>query len=109
MIYVGTTRGRVLKLISHDEVKPVLIEAMQVFDFNVPVTSLLVTSGGQLVVLSDTEVASVAAARCQSPLVANCGDCVALQDPYCAWSLPERRCVNATDNLSIDRHTVGRG
>ena len=93
VLFVGTTRGRVLKLISQDQaVAPTLIESIQVFDFQVPVTNLLVTSDN-LIVLNDKEVSAISLARCDDPSVKNCGDCVALQDPYCAWSLTESKCA----------------
>ena len=67
-----------------------MIEAFQVFPYHVPVRNLLV-SQDQIIVLSDHEVNAFPLHRCEK--ISNCGDCVALQDPYCAWDLSERACV----------------
>lgn len=87
ILFVGTTNGRVLKISSNSNT---LIEAFQVFPYHVPVRNLLV-SQDQIIVLSDHEVNAFPLHRCEK--IQNCGDCVALQDPYCAWDLSERACV----------------
>ena len=51
---------------------------------------LVVHETDQLIVLSTSEVASVPLQRCANQL--NCGDCVALQDPYCAWDIKSNTC-----------------
>lgn len=52
---------------------------------------LVVRESDQLIVLSEHAVAAVALHRCHA---ANnsCGDCVALQDPYCAWDIKSNTC-----------------
>ena len=60
------------------------------FTDSVPVRNLLV-SQDQIIVLPDHEVNAFPLHRCEK--IQNCGDCVALQDPYCAWDLSERACV----------------
>ena len=52
---------------------------------------LVVRESDQLIVLSEQEVAAIPLHRCQA---ANnsCGDCVALQDPYCAWDIRSNTC-----------------
>ena len=45
-----------------------------------------------VLVLSDHEVNAFPLERCSSALT--CGDCVALQDPYCAWDLLNEMCMN---------------
>ena len=65
----------------------------QVFPYHVPVKNLLVVrESGQLIVLSEQEVSAIALHRCH---LANnsCGDCVALQDPYCAWHIRSNTCL----------------
>ena len=65
---------------------------MQVFPYHIPVKNLLVVrESGQLIVLSEQEVSAIALHRCH---LANnsCGDCVALQDPYCAWHIRSNTC-----------------
>ena len=60
--------------------------------YDVPVKNLLVVrESDQLIVLSEQEVVAISLHRCQA---ANdsCGDCVALQDPYCAWDIKTNAC-----------------
>ena len=51
----------------------------------------MVHESDQLIVLSETEVAALPLHRCGAKS-ANCGDCVALQDPYCAWQIKSNTC-----------------
>lgn len=88
VLFVGTTNGRVLKMSSNTNV---LIEAFQVFPYHIPVRNLLVTND-HIIVLSDHEVNAFPLARCSQ--ADTCGDCVALQDPYCAWDLEQDACVS---------------
>ena len=100
VLFAGTTRGRVLKLVSFtDEEGPrtELVEEMQVFPLHVAVNNLLVSraeDGGQprLVVLSDHEVKSVPVERCGGQ--EDCGTCVGTRDPYCAWNTHTQHCHN---------------
>ena len=83
LLFVGTTRGRVLKLASHRG-KTHLVEELQVFPLHVAVNNLLVAKEeegkkSRLVVLSDHEVKSVPVARCHSANLRSCAECVALQ------------------------------
>ena len=87
VLFVGTTNGRVLKISANTNA---LIEAFQVFPYHIPVRNLLV-SEEQVIVLSDHEVNAFPLERCN--FVKKCGDCVALQDPYCAWDLNQDSCV----------------
>ena len=62
------------------------------FPYDVPVRNLLVVrESEQLIVLSDREVAGVSLHRCEAAN-SSCGDCVALQDPYCAWDIKSNTC-----------------
>lgn len=104
VIFVGTSKGRIIKSInalssdSRDKVETVVIEELQVFDPEVVIKELKVMGGGlagrkslgRLAVMSHTELRSVAVQRCDR--ATNCGDCVALQDPYCAWDVRASRC-----------------
>ena len=55
------------------------------------------TSEKRLIVLSEHEVASLPLHRCSSsPQALTCDECVALRDPYCAWSLDRELCVVTT-------------
>ena len=52
----------------------------------------------RLIVLSEHEVASLPLHRCSSSAQAlTCEECVALRDPYCAWSLGRELCVSHAD------------
>ena len=107
VLYVGTSRGRVLKLVSSGD-ETTLIEEIQLFPLHVPVSNLLVAPG-LLVVLSQHEVKSLPLARCE--VATSCGACVGLRDPHCAWSVlneacedPERRSgssLQRTDSSSL--------
>lgn len=81
ILFVGTTRGRVLKLASHHG-QTHLVEELQIFPLHVAVNNLLVARGEaevKLVVLSDHEVKSVPVVRCNIRSIRTCGECVALQ------------------------------
>jgi len=120
VLFIGTTKGRVLKLVSHEvngESQTTLIEDMQVFPFHVAVNNIIVTKskdGASIVVLSDHEVKSVPVQRCHSGSIRSCGECVGLQDPYCAWNLLEEKCSvhrgsdqdssSLLQNIAVGRH-----
>ena len=53
-----------------------------------------------LVALAKDQVASVPLSRC-SLIARSCGVCVALQDPYCAWSIREGQCVSL-ENSNVE-------
>ena len=114
IIFVGTTRGRVIKAInaqsadSRSGVDTIVIEELQVFDPNVIIRDVKVMGGGlagrkslgRLAVMSDLEVRSLAVQRCDRAIT--CADCVALQDPYCAWDIRASRCSSGdwTSNMA---------
>ena len=53
------------------------------------------SSAKRLIVLSEHEVASLPLHRCSSsPQALTCDECVALSDPYCAWSPSKELCVS---------------
>ena len=109
VIYVGTTKGRVLKIVniadpngSNPAQRPVFIEELVLYPSSVPLDKLKVVRDEQgarakLVVLTRDQVAAVPLARC-SLLAKSCGVCVALQDPYCAWSARDGQCVSLADS-----------
>ena len=105
IIFIGTTRGRVLKVIntksavSKEDVNTVVIEELQVFSPGTIIKELKVMNdlrgGGQrslgrLAVMSDNEIRSLSVQRCDR--ATSCEECVALQDPYCAWDVRSSRC-----------------
>jgi len=120
VMYVGSTKGKVLKVVSAFEEKesnnryakrkPVIIEEIQVFPYHVAVRNIQVLSeekdeeksDKKLIVLSDFEVKSVPLHRCAAIQVQTCAGCVALQDPHCAWNLQAGKCVDHTTFTSTD-------
>jgi hypothetical protein len=54
---------------------------------------------------SNIQVVSINISRCQNKTsVSTCEDCVGLQDPYCAWSSTDQKCVYA-DAYQYGRNT----
>jgi len=118
VLFVGTTRGRVLKLASYQNEgvpKTTLIEELQVFPLHVSVTNILIVRSGdepRVVVLSKHEVKSLPVARCHSTNIQSCGDCVAIQDPYCAWNVKKQRCLGlqgSNEDSSSLLQNIGKG
>jgi semaphorin 6 len=105
VIFIGTDNGKVIKTLnaasydSSEQVRPVVIEEIQVLPNNIPVKNLYVVRMGgaldssKLVVVSDDEIQAIKLHRCGSDKITSCRECVALQDPYCAWSVQQKRCV----------------
>ncbi|XP_037562705.1 semaphorin-1A isoform X3 [Dermacentor silvarum] len=99
VLFIGTDTGRVLKAVNVPRQQqsagghPVLVEDVGVFQ-GAPVTNLLVhRPQGRLVVVTHSEIQAVPLFGCQR-YAATCADCVALQDPYCAWDSDRGTCVN---------------
>ncbi|TRY76741.1 hypothetical protein TCAL_04038 [Tigriopus californicus] len=114
VIFVGTTNGRVLKVInaqsafSRTKVETIIIEELQVFSNTIFIKDVKVmghgTEGqqslGSLAVMSETEVRAFPVQRCDR--ASTCVECVALQDPYCAWEIRSSRCSSGdwTKNMA---------
>lgn len=107
VLFIGTDNGKVIKAInaesadSHQKVSPVVIEEIQAFPMTIPVRGIKVVRAsqagdgledGRLVVISDSQVQALRLHRCYSDRILSCGECVALQDPYCAWDKVEGKC-----------------
>ncbi|XP_037088463.1 semaphorin-1A-like [Pollicipes pollicipes] len=97
VIFVGTDNGRVIKAFNSDQrrASPVVIEEIQAFPTTDPVRGIHVSRAGQprLVASSDTQVISIPLDRCHADKITICSECVALQDPYCAWDQRRMRCA----------------
>ncbi|KAL1114872.1 hypothetical protein AAG570_007696, partial [Ranatra chinensis] len=102
VLFIGTDNGKVLKTVnaesanSMQRVSPVVIEELQVFPQNVSVRTLKIVRTdtqpeGRLIVVSDHEVLSLRLHRCDK-VNSGCSECVALQDPYCAWDKLSGKC-----------------
>ncbi|CAK5081171.1 unnamed protein product [Meloidogyne enterolobii] len=79
----------------------VLVETIKVFPLLTPIIGIRLlpnTSNNNipsLIVSSLSQVANIPLQHCS--LAENCGRCVALRDPHCAWDIELRRCVNRKD------------
>lgn len=47
---------------------------------------------GRLVIVTDSQVIAIKLHRCNSDKITSCSECVALQDPYCAWDKLAGKC-----------------
>uniref|UniRef100_A0A182NGR5 Semaphorin-1A n=1 Tax=Anopheles dirus TaxID=7168 RepID=A0A182NGR5_9DIPT len=47
---------------------------------------------GKLIIVTDTTVLAIKLHRCSSEKITSCSECVALQDPYCAWDKIVGKC-----------------
>lgn len=106
VLYVGTDNGKVLKCInagsdsSNGKVIPVVIEEFQVFQQQ-PITNLMVyhtPNVAKLVVVSREEIKTVPLYSCDL-YAKTCGECVALQDPYCSWDKTRGACSSSRTRL----------
>ncbi|XP_021935151.1 semaphorin-1A isoform X2 [Zootermopsis nevadensis] len=103
VLFIGTDNGKVIKAVNAgsadtmEQVSPVVIEEIQVFPSQVAVRNLKVIRDanlpeGRLVVVADGEVQALRLHRCYSDKILSCSECVALQDPYCAWDKQNQKC-----------------
>lgn len=103
VIFIGTCSGRVIKAInsrsseSNSQVETVIIEELQLFTHKTVIKDLKVMGSrearkslGRLAVMTEQEIRSFPVQRCDR--ASNCQECVALQDPYCAWDVRSSRC-----------------
>ncbi|XP_067003213.2 semaphorin-1A isoform X3 [Anabrus simplex] len=103
VLFIGTDDGKVIKALnaasfdSSDDVNSVVIEELQVLPPGVPIKNLYVVrmpgDDSKLVVVSDDEIQAIKLHRCSSDKITSCRECVALQDPYCAWDNTEQICT----------------
>ncbi|KAI1301524.1 Semaphorin-1A [Halotydeus destructor] len=108
VLFIGTDDGRVIKAINaaasapgghhyHNKVVPVINEEIQVFPKGTPVTNLLVHHTlyeAKLLVVSSNEIQAIPLHKCQQR-GKTCGQCVGLQDPYCAWDINRQLCTSS--------------
>ncbi|XP_065337676.1 semaphorin-1A [Cloeon dipterum] len=103
VLFIGTDNGKVIKAVNAEsadnpkKVNSVVIEEIQVFPPNVAIRNLKVVrdksvTEGRLVVVSDAEIQAIRLHRCYSDKIISCSECVALQDPYCAWDKQGQKC-----------------
>ncbi|XP_025160638.1 semaphorin-1A [Harpegnathos saltator] len=109
ILYIGTDDGRVLKALNtrapetRNNVGQIIVSDVQVLKFGQAVKDLLVVhlagEASKLVVFADSEIRAVPLHHCDSPAVATCRSCVALQDPHCAWDATANLCVAVLTKL----------
>ncbi|XP_071446047.1 semaphorin-1A-like isoform X4 [Hetaerina americana] len=105
VLFIGTDDGKVIKAINSasyettKKVNPVIIEEIQVFPINIAIKNLYVVrmsdkiEDSKLIVVSDDEIQAIKLHRCSSDKVTSCRECIALQDPYCAWDPQQQLCL----------------
>uniref|UniRef100_A0A7N8Y7B0 Semaphorin-3C n=1 Tax=Mastacembelus armatus TaxID=205130 RepID=A0A7N8Y7B0_9TELE len=89
VLFLGTDKGTVQKVIvlptNHSLNEDLILEELEVFKYQAPVTNLRISSKKQqLYVSSEFGVSQVSLHRCHAYGSA-CADCCLARDPYCAW------------------------
>lgn len=89
VLFLGTDKGTVQKVIvlpsNHSLHEDLILEELEVFKNQAPVTNLKISSKKQqLYVSSEFGVSQVSLHRCHAYGSA-CADCCLARDPYCAW------------------------
>ncbi|KAF3705222.1 Semaphorin-3C Precursor [Channa argus] len=89
VLFLGTDKGTIQKVIvlpsNHSLHEDLILEELEVFKNQAPVTNLRISSKKQqLYVSSEFGVSQVSLHRCRAYGSA-CADCCLARDPYCAW------------------------
>uniref|UniRef100_A0A8C4ND36 Sema domain, immunoglobulin domain (Ig), short basic domain, secreted, (semaphorin) 3bl n=1 Tax=Eptatretus burgeri TaxID=7764 RepID=A0A8C4ND36_EPTBU len=90
VIFLGTDCGKVLKVVSINQIESgepeaIILEEMQIFKTPMPITTMKISvKRGQLFVGSTLGVARVAVSEC-ARYGNECAECCLARDPYCAW------------------------
>ncbi|XP_035777828.1 semaphorin-1A-like [Anopheles albimanus] len=111
VVFVGTDHGKILKTVnaesadSNKKVTSVVIEEIDALQTNEPIRTLEIVrtmqydtakdgsyDDGKLIIVTDTTVLAIKLHRCSSEKITSCSECVALQDPYCAWDKIGGKC-----------------
>uniref|UniRef100_A0A182ITG7 Semaphorin-1A n=1 Tax=Anopheles atroparvus TaxID=41427 RepID=A0A182ITG7_ANOAO len=111
VVFVGTDHGKILKTVnaesadSNKKVTSVVIEEIDALQTNEPIRTLEIVrttqydtpkdgsyDDGKLIIVTDTTVLAIKLHRCSSEKITSCSECVALQDPYCAWDKIVGKC-----------------
>ncbi|XP_055681503.1 semaphorin-1A [Lutzomyia longipalpis] len=111
VIFVGTDHGKIIKAVNADsadsskKATSVVIEELDVLAKSEPIRNMEIVrtvqydqpkdgnyDDGKLVIVTDSQVIAVRLHRCNSDKITSCSECVALQDPYCAWDKIQGKC-----------------
>nr|XP_043877756.1 semaphorin-3C isoform X2 [Solea senegalensis] len=88
VLFLGTDKGTIQKVIvlpsNHSLHEDLILEELEVFKNQAPVTNLRISPKKQLYVSSELGVSQVSLHRCHA-YGAACADCCLARDPYCAW------------------------
>lgn len=107
VLYIGTDDGRVIKAVnvasnegsfdasteeySRNPVRTSVISETQVLPQGMPIKQMHVAlTTEKLIVAAGNVIKTVPLSHCTN--VQSCRDCVALQDPHCAWDSKEQKC-----------------
>lgn len=107
IIFVGTDDGRVIKFVNilsgdaTENVLPVVISEIQVFQPGTPVTQLTIsTKTGNIIVIGNGHIVAVPLNQCNR--ITRCRDCIRFQDPYCIWDIKNRECTTINYKKSLE-------
>lgn len=109
VLFIGTDDGHVVRSVTLTEsavqvwtsgksavwnaLKPIMLEKIAVFSNKQPIRDLrLNLQVRRMVVFSFDKIRSIPIQRCSSS-ASSCSACVKLQDPYCAWNVKRKACV----------------
>lgn len=101
VIFVGTSTGQLLKAVnslspkSTAATRTVIIEEIEVASELIKDLTVVrtVQGAGHILVTTGLQLRSLPLYRCDKARA--CAECVALQDPYCAWEVREQRCLGS--------------
>ncbi|CAD7000624.1 unnamed protein product [Ceratitis capitata] len=111
VIFIGTDHGKIIKSVnaesadSEAKVSSVVIEEIDVLPKSEPIRNLEIVrtmqydqpkdgsyDDGKLIIVTDSQVIAIQLHRCHDDKITSCSECVALQDPYCAWDKIAGKC-----------------
>ncbi|KAL1129837.1 hypothetical protein AAG570_012781, partial [Ranatra chinensis] len=108
ILFIGTDDGRVIKAVNRGTGKPaaLFVEEIQIANTNFAINSLHITRlpnhPPKLIIVTNNVIQSVPLYRCSS--ISTCRECVAIQDPYCAWDSLSNTCVAHGDYGGNKKH-----
>ncbi|XP_014247220.1 semaphorin-1A-like [Cimex lectularius] len=101
VLYIGTDDGKIIKAVNYikkskpEESKAFFTEEIQINGINSAIKSLSITrvpdKPPKLLIITNDVVHTIPLYRCTN--INSCRECVAIQDPYCAWDSLSNSCV----------------
>lgn len=105
VLYIGTDDGKVLKVVNiatASSVKTVVISENVILPNGSPVKQLKIAPGyGRVIVVGRDEARLANLNHCATKT--RCADCVALQDPHCAWDMKKEICASLDAVSTVKR------